>query len=124
MNIIEPAGDFDFELTYYLAGPMSGLPELNFPAFDKAAKDLREGGVKVLSPHEIDHGETPDTRGSLAYQVYLAAGFKLLLQCQGLIVLPGWANSWGSGKEMMIAGWLQFPRYLYGDDFLLRIKNR
>ncbi|WP_457825134.1 DUF4406 domain-containing protein, partial [Staphylococcus aureus] len=32
----------------YVAGPMSGLPELNFPAFHAAAAELRAQGFDVV----------------------------------------------------------------------------
>lgn len=36
----------------YLAGPMSGLPDLNYPAFHAAAAKLRAMGHVVLNPAE------------------------------------------------------------------------
>ena len=34
----------------YVAGPMSGLPAFNFPAFHEAAADLRACGFDVVNP--------------------------------------------------------------------------
>ena len=36
----------------YLAGPMSGLPELNYPAFHAKAAELRAAGHHVENPAE------------------------------------------------------------------------
>jgi len=41
-------------LTVYLAGPMTGLPRFNFPAFDQAAQALRAAGYRVINPAEQD----------------------------------------------------------------------
>ena len=38
----------------YISGPMSGLPELNFPAFHAAAASLRAKGLDVVNPAEIN----------------------------------------------------------------------
>ena len=42
----------------YLSGPMTGLPDLNFPAFHAAADKLRSQGVQVVNPAEPDHRAT------------------------------------------------------------------
>jgi len=34
----------------YLSGPMTGLPELNFPAFAAMTASLRAGGHTVTNP--------------------------------------------------------------------------
>jgi len=102
---------FNRDLTYYLAGPMSGYPEYNFDEFGRWAEILRRGGLKIASPHEIDHGETPETRGSLPYNVYFDAGIKLLESCGGIILLAGWVQSTGACSELSRAIDLGMPAY-------------
>jgi len=45
---------------YYLAGPMTGLPQFNFPEFDRVAASLRSDGLNIISPAELDDSETRD----------------------------------------------------------------
>lgn len=103
-------------MKYYLAGPMTGIENYNFPAFEEAARQLRERNLEILSPHEIDHGETQETRGSLDYKTYIKAGLDLLLSCDAIILLPGWYNSRGCIMETSIANTLEYPIYNYDID--------
>lgn len=122
---------FNKEKTFYLAGPMSGYPEYNFKEFARHAQMLRDFGLKIASPHEIDHGETPETRGSLPYQTYIDAGMKLLESCGGIILIAGWPQSSGACAELSRAIDLGMPSYFaceyseYPDDtYLLVNMNR
>jgi len=44
--------------TIYVAGPMRGIKNYNFPAFDRQAELLRKQGWRVINPAEMDreHG--------------------------------------------------------------------
>lgn len=44
--------------TLYVAGPMSNLPQFNFPLFEAVSVALREDGYTIVSPHECDSEET------------------------------------------------------------------
>lgn len=92
-------------MTTYIAGPMAGLPDKNYPAFQKVAQELRDQGRTVLSPHEIDGGSM-DTR---PYEWYLREALKLLLQCDDIVLLPDWENSRGATIEWEIANALKMP---------------
>ena len=46
-------------MKWYLAGPMSGIPQFNFPLFMKAAQELRDvHELDIVSPAELDDEET------------------------------------------------------------------
>lgn len=112
---------------YYLAGPMSGIPQFNFPAFEAATKALREAGATVISPHENDPPDvqaaawaSPDGRftdGMLSGESWgdmLARDVKLVADhATAVIVLPGWSRSRGARLEAFVALLCDKPVYQY-----------
>ena len=83
--------------TIYLAGPMSGLPDLNFAAFHARAAELRAMGNEVINPAEI----TPDKE--LSWKQCMRTDIAALVFCDGIELLPGWEKSNGANLEFHIA---------------------
>ncbi len=81
----------------YLSGPMSGLPDLNFPAFNAEAARLRALGFEVVNPAELN--PEPDT----GWHECMRNDLKALLDCDTLALLPGWQHSSGAHLEMHVA---------------------
>lgn len=81
----------------YLSGPMTGLPDFNFPAFHATAYELRAQGLEVINPAE--HDEAPDQ----PWAVYLRKDIRLLMDCDAIHMLPGWTKSKGAVLEHHIA---------------------
>lgn len=50
----------------YLSGPMTGLPELNFPAFAAMTANLRADGHTVTNPAELYPDGGPGTTACAA----------------------------------------------------------
>ena len=80
----------------YVSGPMSGLPNFNYPAFHAAAKLLRDRGHDVVNPAELN--STTD-----AYAVCIMRDIEELLTCEAIVRLPGWKRSRGALLENKIA---------------------
>lgn len=81
----------------YVAGPMAGMPELNFPAFNKAAKSLRSFGVEVVNPAELNVGIEGNWAACMRNDV------RELVTCDTLALLPGWERSRGAQVENRLA---------------------
>lgn len=88
----------------YIAGPMSGLPDFNFPAFHEAAARLRDLGHDVINPAENDHGDT-----SKPWSYYMRQDIAYVLKVEAIAVLPGWQKSKGATLEVTIAEALELP---------------
>lgn len=82
----------------YLAGPMTGYPDFNYPAFHAAAADLRGRGFKVINPAENHGGDQ-----SLPMIEYLRADLPQVLAVDAVALLPGWEKSTGAKIEVVVA---------------------
>ncbi|MDR6152156.1 hypothetical protein QF021_000245 [Acidovorax delafieldii] len=81
----------------YVAGPMSGMPGHNFPAFNAAADALRAQGWHVENPAE--HGEV----AGATWADYMHCDVAMLASCSAIHLLPGWSKSRGATLEAYIA---------------------
>lgn len=86
----------------YLAGPMTGYPELNFPSFHAEAARLRSLGHEVVNPAELNPDHTK------AWTDCLKNDIKHLVDCDGIALLPGFSDSKGARLEYEIARTLEF----------------
>lgn len=91
----------------YVAGPMSGLPEFNFPEFARVTAELRAAGYEVVSPAET--GVTAAVQWEKPYTQCLRESLLLLLQCEGVATLNGWQRSAGASLEVRVATTLDMP---------------
>lgn len=113
----------------YLAGPMSGLPKMNFPMFDSVANRLRRKGHEVVSPADNSRAlfgdvenhpgfatgqvEMPDPAALDARrQAIMAEDLRSVLECEVMALLPGWERSTGCMSERRVAETCGRPIYL------------
>lgn len=81
----------------YLSGPMTSMPNLNFPAFHAEAHRLRNLGYQVINPAELN----PDP--SAGWHDCMRKDLQALLDCDALVLLDGWQKSAGAHLEMHVA---------------------
>lgn len=89
----------------YLSGPMTGLPEFNYPAFRKAAAALREAGHFVHNPAEFDHDGPLDGRiEEFPIREAMAEFCEFICkEADAVVLLDGWESSDGAQVEAMLA---------------------
>jgi hypothetical protein len=98
----------------YISGPMTGLPEYNFPAFTTAAERLRMMGHEVVSPHEVGHDDN-GAPGSILWSAYIRRDLVEMLTCDAIHLLPGWENSRGATLELYVATQVGMTVHIYED---------
>lgn len=81
----------------YIAGPMTGLPELNYPAFNQAEAQLRALGYGVLNPVRHDNGIPRP------WLDYLFLGMRDVMVADGVALLHDYETSKGAIIEQKLA---------------------
>lgn len=99
----------------YIAGPMRGRYEFNFPAFIDAAARLREEGHDVFSPAERDMNEgfLPwGMKGEMSELDHVGFSLRdaiaadldyILRESEAIYLLPEWWDSSGAILELIAA---------------------
>lgn len=90
---------------------MTGIADLNRPAFAAATEALRATGLNVVNPHDIaPHIHDGDCPPSYAVSdlghsnaCHLRTCLAILIACDELYLLPGWETSRGANIEHDVA---------------------
>ena len=98
----------------YIAGPMRGIPDHNFPAFFAAQDRLEEAGHVALNPASMDQNIDgfDETEALEVYPVdtYIQRDVAAILTADAILCLPGWRGSKGATAEAALAKWRDLPR--------------
>lgn len=83
----------------YISGPITGMPDGNIKAFFDAAHKIRTkvAGAVTFNPYEKRLLE------SSSWQEHMRMDIKMLMDCDGVCMLPGWQHSRGANLEHRIA---------------------
>lgn len=107
----------------YISGPMRGIPQFNFPAFDAARDALKAAGHDVFSPADKDREQFGDNASQIENSAdgdfkgiaHLATKSEIIKpdimyildHAEGIATLPGWENSSGANAEVALGKFLQ-----------------
>jgi hypothetical protein len=113
-------------LKLYIAGPMSGFPQFNYPAFNATAEAVRAMGHEAMNPAEMDDPATQEdclasedgtftpegTIGGKTWGDLLAKDVKLIAdEVDGIVLLDRWTMSRGARLEAFICLSCKKPVY-------------
>jgi len=113
-------------MKYYLAGPMTGIPQFNYPLFRRVSTGLRRIGYDVYSPAELDDPKTVaaalaspdgsaddyDSEGKGTWGEFLARDVKLIAdELDAIILLPNWETSKGARLEAFVSVMVDNPAW-------------
>lgn len=87
------------KMKVYISGPMTGLPDLNRKAFNKAEEWCRKKGLSPFNPAWLNFED--DT--AFAYDEILQMDLKALSLCDAILLLPGYEKSNGAMVELDMA---------------------
>lgn len=100
----------------YIAGPMSGYPEFNFPAFYRAAEKFKHLGYNVFNPANKSNEEAVVEHSSFGEgdgTKLIASGWSFreaykwdtdrVIEADAIYMLKGWEASPGARGEHAVA---------------------
>lgn len=121
----------------YIAGPMTGYDEFNFPAFWAAAAALRLEfpAWNIVSPAEMDSafGLHPEHEGMEKVEgadaqttnevrsFYMRRDLPIVAACQAIVLLDGWSKSAGVVHELAVAKACYLDIYRFHTDGELQL---
>ena len=102
--------------TIYIAGPMRGIEDFNFPAFDRQEELLKKQGWVVINPAELDRQHGSPESGPMVYdpttdyedREFMRDALKrdltvIAKDCTAIYCMSGFENSRGAKAEYHLA---------------------
>lgn len=89
----------------YLSSKMSGLPNNNYPEFERMKNKYINKGYEVVSPHDLSK-EVEAIKEAPEWIDYMKNDIKALIECDCICMFGDWMNSKGARVEYSIANGL------------------
>jgi hypothetical protein len=95
----------------YICGPISGLPDGNKEAFKNAEDWLRRLGMFPINPHVLCIDIVRSHKGTDAelWTKCMKRDISFMLDCDYVVLLPGWHKSRGAIVEINTASAVGIP---------------
>ena len=89
----------------YIAGPMAGIEDFNYPAFFAVEEALNGIGIETVNPAAMDKAEgwTGQSVSAIQRAALLKRDFHEMTTVEGIVLLEGWEDSIGANAELMVA---------------------
>lgn len=90
----------------YIAGPMRGKPQFNYPAFSEAERELKKLGYEVINPATMGdkYGTAEEINADRALLERLMLDeLRVVATCDAIYLLRGWEKSVGARRELALA---------------------
>ena len=100
----------------YIAGPISGIENLNKEAFEDMEEDLILLGYGAFNPRSMSIPE--GTKEEDVWHIMMKKALAGMLSCNSIILLNGWEDSKGATMEFEIAKALKMP---ITDQYFMRL---
>jgi len=102
--------------TIYIAGPMRGYEDYNYPAFDRQAKVLGDQGWNVINPADLDRNDNKPINGPMQFDPdnnyedheFMRQALKrdmvaICDECTAMYMMSKWETSKGAKAEWHLA---------------------
>ena len=90
----------------YISGPITDMPELNYPEFKHAEEKINALGLDTLVPH--DFFQDIDT-GGFIHNDYMRVCIAEMMKADLVVTLKDWELSKGCKMEVNIAREIEIP---------------
>ena len=90
----------------FISGPMTGHEDFNYPLFHEVGRKLKAQGADFCSPAHHWTGRElapPKPEDAESWEYYMRESLKMLLDCDHILMLPGWEESRGAKIERELA---------------------
>lgn len=107
----------------YIAGPMTGMPKFNYPAFFEAERLLKGLNYDVLNPASLPKCDDDSIKGDERWRWYMRRALPMVAQADEMALLPGWDKSKGALLEVNIGSILLMPMWYCSHGQVVRLED-